>query len=205
MRTLLILIVAGLIAGCGKQPARSGDEQLNEGPLEESLIRDIRREYPGMTDACAAKVRAGGLKAWPEELQECFAMTPLQRWKGLWRNDFEGMRFCPAPSRECSYETPGDIIWPTFPEGSRYAKSAGSGALYAIEFLGRRTVDRGRFGHMGMSDHEMIVDRVLAMKEVESPRPPPSEAELVAYWKECQAAKTCVPSDAMKERIKRSE
>jgi hypothetical protein len=39
--------------------------------------------------------------------------------------------------------------------------------LYAVEFIGRRTAVKGRYGHMGVFDHELIVDRMISMRQVE--------------------------------------
>lgn len=66
--------------------------------------------------------------------------------------------------------------------------------MYEVEFIGRRTLYPGMQGHMGMSKHELIVDRLISMKEIEAPPPQPSKAEVVKDWKECEAAKTCIPN-----------
>jgi len=36
-----------------------------------------------------------------------------------------------------------------------------------IEFIGRKTLYPGYYGHMGMSGSEIIVDRVISLKEME--------------------------------------
>jgi len=63
-----------------------------------------------------------------------------------------------------------------------------------MDFMGRRTMYKGPYGHMGGSDQELVVDRVISMKEVEAPPPPPTKAEMIKYFKECEAAKTCIPN-----------
>ena len=124
---------------------------------------------------------------------QCFKMTQPQRWQGVWRNEFEGSRFCPAPARGCTDEMPGDRVWLTFKEDSPYYAIEGRGGAYAIDFVGRRTLYRGMQGHMGGSDYEIIVDRVISMKEVEAPPPEPTKAEMIRHFKECEAEKTCIP------------
>jgi hypothetical protein len=133
---------------------------------------------------------------------QCYKMTKPQRWRGLWRDDFEGSRFCPAPAHECSDKTGGDHIWlsPSAP----LAKEVGPpGGLYALEFFGRRTLYRGKYGHFGGSDFELIVDRLIAIKEIEAPPPEPTKAQTIAYFKKCEAEGTCWPNwsyiNSMKE------
>ena len=94
-------------------------------------------------------------------------MLPAQRWKGLWRDDFEGSQFCPAPAKTCSFDTPGERIWLTFIDTAGVQPRRSSGGLYAIEFVGRRTLRRGRYGHMGVFEQEVLVDRVISLDLVQ--------------------------------------
>ena len=102
---------------------------------------------------------------------------PQTRMHGMWRNDFEGSQFCPAPARTCSYVWTGERtqpqIWLSFngPMPPRF-RDAKLGGLYEIEFLGRKTMFKGEYGHVGMSDHEIVVDRLISIREIE---PPPKE------------------------------
>lgn len=110
---------------------------------------------------------------------QCFRMEPQRRWTGLWRDQFEGSRFCPSPATICSSETSGDIIWL---HTDRVTRKEPDGALYAVELLGRRTTVKGHHGHMGGSDHELIVDRFISLKRI---GPPLTEAESEAELKRC--------------------
>jgi hypothetical protein len=100
-----------------------------------------------------------------------------ERMQGLWRNGFEESVFCPAPAQKCDYVMTGDraepLIWLdasiSFPAEIKMRQLGG---LYEIEFLGRRSVKPGRYGHMGMFDQQVIVDRLISVREVE---PPPKE------------------------------
>lgn len=125
-------------------------------------------------------------------VDECFRMDPPRRWKGLWRDEFEGSRFCPAPATRCDFNMPGDLIWLN-PE--RVSRKEPDGGLYAVEFIGRRTAVKGRFyGHLGGSDYELIVDRFISMKQVEAPPPQPTKAQMIKDWKACEAEGTCRPN-----------
>lgn len=129
-------------------------------------IQQLRRELPGISEACLEKVRVEGIEAFPDSTDACFKMTNPVHWRGLWRNDFEGSRFCPAPAKECSGDTPGDVVWLTFADKSGMTKPSTMGGLYAIEFIGRRTEVRGFYGHLGSSQYEIVVDRLTSAKPI---------------------------------------
>ncbi len=130
-------------------------------------IQRIRKDLPGMTEACLRKLRDGGPAAVPDRVDQCFKMMPRQHWRGLWRDDFEGSRFCPAPARNCPSATSRRAIWLDFGYGKRPNGEAPTGQLYAIAFVGRRTLYPGFYGHMGMSRHEIIVDRLISIRLIE--------------------------------------
>ena len=129
---------------------------------------------------------------------QCVKMSPSVRMQGLWRNEFEGSQFCPAPAKECSFalEDGGNErrIWLDFAAPFPSSEERLPGGLYAVDFVGRRTVYRGEYGHLGVFDGEVIVDRMISIKEIEAPPPPPTKAETVKYWKECEAAGNCIPN-----------
>lgn len=96
---------------------------------------------------------------------------PQQRMQGLWRNDFEGSQFCAAPARSCSYvpteQRKQPLVWLEFaaPLPPKFDASD-YGGLYQVEFLGRQTVFDGRYGHAGMFDSDVTVDRMISMREI---------------------------------------
>ena len=106
----------------------------------------------------------------------CYRMTPPERWRGLWRNEFEGSRFCPAPARECSHDTTGERILLEYSFGVTDTRPRKSkvpfGGLYDVDFVGRRTAVKGHYS--SLYDHDLIVDRMISVKEVE---PPPKQEE----------------------------
>lgn len=195
MRIFLIGTLA-LLAACGESaPKGSFRERVWSGPLTRAEAEKVRRETPlaGLTEACAARLRSGGLQAMDSlPLHDCFVSTPRRRWRGLWRDDFEGSRFCPAPAAECSHRTGGEEIWLNVPEGSVPWRGQGIGGLYAVEFIGRRTIHPGLFGHLGMFSHEMTVERMISIREIEPPPSPPPEEEIEAERRRCEAAPNCL-------------
>ena len=104
----------------------------------------------------------------------CLKYDGPRRMKGLWRNDFEGSQFCPAPAKTCGYvmsdKRTNPVIWLDFSVSlPADHKGNGLGGLYAIDFIGRRSAYPGYYGHMGVFDEEVIVDRMISMKEIEPP------------------------------------
>lgn len=160
----------------------------------------IREVAPGMTEDCLRRIEVGGIEAMPNETPQCFRMLPRQRWRGMWRNDFEGSVFCPEPATNCSYEGQDAAVWLT-PKALKGAM----GALYAVDFIGRRTAMKGHYGHLGMFAEEVVVDQPISIKMVAPPPPRPTKAELIAEWRRCEAADNCIPSDEMRKLMKDSK
>jgi len=130
-------------------------------PVDRQIAR-TRVGVPGRPVPCGREEIENGVKmVIGQPTDQCFRMLPAQRWRGLWRNDFEGSQFCPEPATTCGFDTPGDRIWLSFRPERRMDRK-----LYRVEFVGRRTMYKGAYGHMGASDHEIIVDRMIAVREV---------------------------------------
>jgi len=107
---------------------------------------------------------------------QCYRTLPQQRWRGLWHDAFEDSRFCAAPAKECDYQTPGDRIWLN---GEKVRTKPPGAILFAVDFIGRRTAVKGHYGHMGMSDYEVIVDKVISMQPLEfDPEPTETQIEI---------------------------
>lgn len=186
---LIALVCAGLIgAACGRAPAPAPADP------EQFSAEQIKASLPRITDECAERLERGETRHIPTD--GCFEMQEPRRWRGLWRNVFEGSRFCPEPARECDDDSPGEDIWLTFSEQLPHSKFDDYGGLYELEIVGRRTLHRGRYGHFGMSDHELIVDRVVSIREVEPP-PPATTAGGEAWEKECEASPDCFTSEEL--------
>lgn len=135
--------------------------------LSDEVMRAISLDSPGMTPGCLNAIRFGGIDAMSDRTDQCFAMTKPQRWRGLWLDAFEGQRFCPAPAQSCEDDGKDRHIWITFPNDARPSGEAITAKTYAIEFVGRRTLLPGSHGHMGMSAHEIIVDKLISVTPVD--------------------------------------
>jgi hypothetical protein len=138
--------------------------------MSKDELRELQALLPGMTDECVDKARFDGITAISNlNVDQCFEMNPARNWRGLWRNDFEGSRFCAEPATQCEYETPGEKIWLSYSDSLRQQATEpreGDGGRYEIELEGRRTVERGHHGHFGASDHEVVVDRIISIRPV---------------------------------------
>lgn len=121
-------------------------------------------------------------------LDKCYKMDPPRRWKGLWRNDFEGSRFCASPAKFCDDRTTGPQTWFDYDD----PKLLPFGGLYEVDFIGRRTSVRGRYGHMGGSDYEIVIDRLISMTTVEPPPPPLTKEQREAETRRCEAEPNCL-------------
>lgn len=117
---------------------------------------------------------------------QCVKMTEPKRWKGLWRNAFEGSRFCETPATGCTDAPSDEKVWLDWNAGPEP-----DGALCEVEFIGRQTQYAGEYGHLGMSRHEIIVDRMLSIKRLETGPPEKTEAEKKAWFEKCKKAGNC--------------
>jgi hypothetical protein len=177
-----------LLVGCKQQPAR-------HQKISDAELRQMRVEMPGITDDCLEKIKWGGIQAAPAQADQCFKFEKPRRWKGIWINQFERQRFCPnPPERSCpkNSTTNQNYVWLEF--ASEPSIKPGSGGVYELEFIGRRSVGAGVFGHFGMSPNEIIVDHIISLREVEAPPPPATKAEIEGLRKACLANHTCRPN-----------
>lgn len=106
---------------------------------------------------------------------QCFKMTPPQRMSGTWIDELEGSRFCPG-RHSCSYEQ-RPRIWLDWAKGIHpppRQSEKDTTRRFDIEFVGRRTLYAGQYGHGGVFGHEIIVDRIISIKlRDEEPRQSP--------------------------------
>jgi len=181
-----VLLCVFLLAGCHQGTPKVSDE----------VMQKIRADMPGMTAACLDKWQWGGSEALPKDNDECFQFTVPMRMHGLWRNDFEGSEYCDGPASRCpDAKVDADSgIWleMRFPLGGW--QETRPGGVYAIDFIGRRSLGEGGFGGYGLAKHEVIVDRLFSIKEVQPPPRQPTRAETVKFYTECEKQGTCVPN-----------
>jgi len=185
MRWWAILLVAFAVTG-GCERARQLTPKLSEEQLQK-----LRSEATYLTEACIEKMRWNGLDYFDGD--ECTQRGPPKRWRGLFRNAFEGQVFCPAPARECPIAAPNEQVWLDL--GSRPAalRDVPPGGLYEIDFVGRSTTRGTPMSAYGY-DQDIILDRMISLKEIEPPPPEPTKAEMIAHFKECEAQGTCKPN-----------
>jgi hypothetical protein len=119
----------------------------------------------GVKSSCLETIRWGGLGSFKDP-EECFEKLPPAHWRGLWRNDPEISYFCPAPATKCPEGTERDRISIDF-QSHRPNITSWNG-LYQVDFIGRRTA-RGGFRAGYGARQDMIVDRLISMKEIEPP------------------------------------
>jgi hypothetical protein len=133
----------------------------------------ISREYP-----CSYHIDASTIGSLPTD--QCYKMEEPRRHRGIWIDEFEGQAFVPEGTRPPSWPTddskaPG---WKERAEEARLARiwidtrrvdldraSRRRGTRRFIEFVGRKTRFPGVHGHFGMFGSEIIVDRVIALRE----------------------------------------
>jgi len=97
--------------------------------------------------------------------EKCVKMDAPKRWRGLWRNEFEGSQFCPGTPDHCSYDDRPRIWFShkgNFPGGMKPS----IGYIYEIEFVGRMTAYEGSYGHFGLFDHEIIADQIMSVRQL---------------------------------------
>ena len=117
---------------------------------------------PGRPSPCVReKTAEWGTYGTDVPTDQCVKMLPTKRWRGIWRNEFEGQLFCADPC-----DPKADLVWITDRTGNRQRQKEG---IYRIEFEGRRTMYRGSYGHFGLADHEIIVDRMISVRRLKVP------------------------------------
>jgi hypothetical protein len=158
VRLFFLVAVAALLVGCHHRKPRFSDAEM----------RKIRAEVPGVKDECLEIIRWGGVEALSRSEEECYKFDPPRRWTGLWLGGFETSRFCPEPTRECPDDAPGEMIWlevgPTAHVPAWDRKTAAG--MWRVDFIGRKSSFHGQYGHMGASNEEIIMDRLLSIKRV---------------------------------------
>lgn len=96
---------------------------------------------------------------------ECYRLSPPQRLRGIWVNQFEGSEFFAGATAEPSAGTRG--VWLEFEHPERQIRGWKLGersAVVELELVGRPTMVRGRYGHMGGWPEEIVADRVLSAR-----------------------------------------
>ena len=158
-------------------------QEEHVGSLDDALPTYIPElsgsAYDGVTVGQLLTMTSG--VRWNEDYA-CFKMQPQRRFSGIWLDEFEGSVFLEGvtePSEALRRIRAVDRRGPAGewlgwsmslddldPSLRRALERSATARLVYLEFDGRRTAYRGRYGHMGMSESEVIVDRVIAARPV---------------------------------------
>lgn len=131
----------------------------------------LMREIP-----CAYHIDASTIGSLPTD--QCFKMETPRRYRGVWIDEFEGQVFIPegTTTPEWPRTHPKSPGWREQFDGAQAASiwiDVGRVKIsqelrkrshrMLIDFIGRKTMYSGSYGHMGMSGNEIIVDRVISI------------------------------------------
>jgi hypothetical protein len=113
---------------------------------------------------------------------ECYRMTPRQAMRGVWIRSYEGSEYWPGARSASELEPAPGGIWldieglglrDRFPPPEWEELRA-----FEVVFEGRQTLYAGAYGHLGGSDHHVIVDRFISVRPID---PGPYRRRLDAY------------------------
>lgn len=187
MRIAASVLLMG-IAACSKPQPKMSDAQVN----------DLRAALPGISEECLQILRMEGAETKQELTTErCFGMEPAKLWTGLWHDEFEGSDFCAVPARTCPDDESRNRVSLTFGPNALPNSPKAPGGLYAIEFVGRRSKNAGWYGKTP-GYREMIVDKVISIKELEPPYEPATAKEMKASVERCRKDRQCLTDEEMK-------
>ena len=151
------------------KPCAEADEGHGCYRYDGRLIRD----FP-----CAYHIEPGVIGSLPTD--QCYKMEAPRRYRGVWIDEFEGQRFIPEGTNppEWPRTDPKSAGWREQFERARLAtiwldveranpghERQRGGRMAFIEFIGRKTMYPGDYGHMGMSGQEIVVDRLISLRE----------------------------------------
>lgn len=159
-----------------QQRARLLDVKCNDADEGHGCYRYndlLVREAP-----CTYHVEAGVIGSLPTD--QCYKMEAPRRYRGVWVDEFEGQRFIPEGTNppEWPRTDPKSPGWKAQFERARLAtiwldvsrvtiaqRPRQRGGKWLIEFVGRKTMYPGAYGHLGMSGQEIFVDRLIMLRE----------------------------------------
>jgi hypothetical protein len=92
-----------------------------------------------------------------------------QRIRGVALRGFESGSFHPAPNALPAGSSPSDFWLSLEPRllPPELRKRCADGCKLALDFIGRRSVVEGGYGHMGLAKHLIVVDQIIAAKVVD--------------------------------------
>ena len=139
---------------------------------------------------CASRQKESGIEVIVGvPVDQCFKMLPAKRFQGIWLDEFEGSIFvdgvrdveaAKAELRRRLAAPAAHMEWLGWDDTNRadLLPPSSNARLVAIDFIGRRTMYPGRYGHMGMSNSEVVVDRMISARPIYQAHTPYLEDEL---------------------------
>jgi len=208
MRSELIIAVGLLNVACQQQAQKPNESRTTDlkrlkeqGILlnpeaflrpEEKAAEQLNAGHSARLPCTYEKTELGTRVIASLPTDQCYKMTKPERVRGYWSDQFEGSQFCDAPTRAC-FNSEKNSTWLEFVD-PKMERREPTGALYAVELIGRRPLHSGTFGHFGMFQNDIVVDRMISMKRLGPPPPHPTKAEILDEMRKCAADKTCIPN-----------
>lgn len=156
---LLIILSTGGCAPGDRTPAsayKNWDDRLSVAlGLPGTILR-----WP-----CTRKV-AGVLESLPPD--ECYRMTTPRRFKGIWVDEFEGSRFVENAQSLNGVSWYDPATWLDPVRDPALENEDGRLRVHEVEFMGQKTIVPGSYGHMGGSEHMVVMNRLIAAREIDA-------------------------------------
>lgn len=91
--------------------------------------------------------------------------APPRRLSGIYVDEFEGQKFMENAHPDKAYIEPRRRVWLTFDKHTDKSADVlrhrtGDTPFWLVDLIGEETDRPGRYGHMGMSDAELLLDHV---------------------------------------------
>lgn len=101
--------------------------------------------------------------------RQCYDWQPARRFRGFYIDEFEGQRFIEGGASRLPLR-PRDNVWlekDHLTDASIDPRLKGWSDLtkvWSVELIGRKTARSGRYGHLGASAEELLVDRFTSAR-----------------------------------------
>lgn len=165
-RSLLAVLLAACLNGCSEHAWTAPSYRNSWHRFLVSFGLDERLEVPP-----CFRVVEFGIQHVGEEA--CFRFGPPARMQGVWLPEFEGSSFFQnarvRPTRDFSrsqtwLDLDSRVVLPKLG-----VRDDGELKAVAVDFVGRRSIFPGMYGHLGGSRHYIIVDRLISAKLLPDP------------------------------------
>ena len=175
-RPLLLLTLVAALAACSQKAAPF------KNPYDR-LMSDLGQLFGFAYFPCTYVEVVDGLRVITGPgVEHCYLFDPPERIRGVWMPGLEASEFLPDAASAPKLWTPWDedrdttwlqVDWPSIesrlPPPVEVEGEADT-AAYLIEFIGRRASYPDRYGHGGLADRLIILDRLISARAI----PPPS-------------------------------